>query len=91
MKISENIFRNLSDDQKRQLESNPSPEEVLRLVKETGIELTPDQLESIPGGGWGSNKGNIRCPKCKSTNVSGGAVGSGVLYHCKDCGNVFGI
>ena len=91
MKINENMFRDLSDEQKKQFESGPSPEEVLQLAKENGFELTPDQLENISGGGWGNNKGNIRCPKCHSTNVSGGAVGSGVLYHCNACDNVFGI
>ncbi len=90
MKINENLFRDLSDEQKKLLESNPSPEEILQFAKETGVELTPDQLESIAGG-WGGNKGKISCPKCNSNDVSGGAVGSGVLYHCNKCGNVLGI
>ena len=90
MKISENIFRNLSDDQKRQLESNSSPEEVLRLVKETGIELTPDQLESISGG-WGDGK-----PHCepgqhdyqyKGLQPSPTASGVFALYVCSKCGD----
>ncbi len=91
MKINENMSLDLSDEQKKQIKSDLSPEEVLQFAKESGYELTPDQMESISGGGWGKNKGNISCPKCGSKDVSGGSVGSGVLYHCNNCDNVFGV
>ena len=50
MKIPENIISTLTDEQKKAVEAAKSPEELLSLAKESGYELSMDQLEGIAGG-----------------------------------------
>ena len=51
MNIDESILSKLTDEQKKKVEAAKSPEELLALAKEFGQDLTPEQLESISGGG----------------------------------------
>ena len=51
MNIPENILSTLTDEQKKKAEAVQSPEELLALAKEAGYELSPEQLESVAGGG----------------------------------------
>lgn len=50
MNIPESILSTLTDEQKKKIEAAASPEELLALARETGYEMTPEQLESIAGG-----------------------------------------
>ena len=50
MKIDESILSKLTDEQKKKVEAAQTPEELLALAKETGYELSPDQLEAVSGG-----------------------------------------
>ena len=50
MSIDENIFSKMTDEQKKKVEEAKTPEELLAIAKETGYELSPDQLEAISGG-----------------------------------------
>ena len=50
MNIPENILSTLSDEQKKKVEAAKTPEELLAIAKETGYELTPEQLEAVSGG-----------------------------------------
>ena len=49
---------------------NPSKKEVLEKLDKYGVELTPDQLNDISGGGWFDDNGRrgykhgMRCPYC---------------------------
>ena len=44
-------FNDLTPEQKKKLDACKSPEEVLALAKEEGVELTEEQLDQITGGG----------------------------------------
>ena len=50
MNIPENIFKSLTDEQKKKVESAQTAEDLLAAAKETGYELTPEQLEMVAGG-----------------------------------------
>ena len=50
MNIPENILNTLTDEQKKKIEAAQTPEELLALAKETGYELSPEQLEDVAGG-----------------------------------------
>ena len=50
MNIPESIPSKLTDEQKKKVEAAQTPEELLAIAKETGYELTPDQLEAVSGG-----------------------------------------
>jgi len=47
MKIPENILNTLTDEQKKKVETAKSPEELLNLAKESGQELTDEQVEGV--------------------------------------------
>ena len=49
MNIPENILSTLTDEQKKKIEAAQTPEELLALAKESGYELSPDQLEAVAG------------------------------------------
>ena len=46
------IFEDLTTQQKEKAIACKTPDELLELAKEEGIELTDAQLEGISGGGW---------------------------------------
>ena len=45
-------FEDLSPELKERALACKTPDELLKLTKEEGIELTDTQLETISGGGW---------------------------------------
>lgn len=50
MKIPENVFSTLTDDQKKKVEAANTPEELFALAKESGYHLTQEQLDAVSGG-----------------------------------------
>ena len=50
MNIPEDVLNKLTDDQKKRIEAAKTPEELLAIAKETGYELTDEQMERISGG-----------------------------------------
>ena len=52
MIIDERIFSKLTDEQKKAVEAARSPEELLAFAKESGYELTEEQLSSVSTGAW---------------------------------------
>ena len=57
MNIDESILSKLTDEQKQKVEAAQTPEELLAFAKESGYELSPEELEAVAGGDdW-------RCPK----------------------------
>ena len=66
MSIPENVFSNLTDEQKKKIQAARSPEDLLALAKEAGYELSDEQLVAVSGGGetdgsWCSKD----CPFCQ--------------------------
>ena len=51
MNIPENILSSLTGEQKKKVEAAQTPEELLALAKESGYELTQEQLNAVAGGG----------------------------------------
>ena len=45
---------NLTDEQKAKIKNCKNADEILELAKAEGVELTPDQLDAVAGGGCGS-------------------------------------
>ena len=50
MDIDHQVYKILTDDQKKAVEAAQTPEELLALAKEVGYELSPEQLENVAGG-----------------------------------------
>lgn len=63
---------------------NKSRDELLKLAKEKGIELSDEQLDRVSGGVWASNPD---CPTCGSADVVwDDCLG---LLICRSCGCEF--
>ena len=71
MNIDESILSKLTDEQKKKVEAAQSPEELLAIAKETGYELSPEQLEAVSGGeiSWCSDN------SCKEVCYGDGGCG----------------
>ena len=52
MIIDERVFSKLTDEQKKAVEAAQSPEELLAFAKETGYELSEEQLGTVSQGSW---------------------------------------
>ena len=50
MNIDANTLRKLTDEQKKKVEAAKSPEELLSLAKESGYELSLEDLAQVAGG-----------------------------------------
>ena len=50
MRIPEKAFSALTDEQKRRVEAARTPEELLAIAKESGYELTTEELNKVSGG-----------------------------------------
>ena len=58
----EDIYKSLTDEQKKMAEKCKTPEEMLALTKELGIKLNDDELEAVAGGkAWYEGE---KCPFC---------------------------
>ena len=76
-------FTDLTEEQKAKVAACKTPEEVLALAREEGVELSDQQLEQVSGG-WGSR---LTCPNCGDDDV----VWDGQLsvFICRSCGYEF--
>ncbi|MBQ9043627.1 MAG: hypothetical protein IJ111_12540 [Eggerthellaceae bacterium] len=45
-------FDDLTEEQKAKARACKTPEDLVSLAKEEGVELTDDQLEEVAGGAW---------------------------------------
>ncbi len=87
--MREELLKGLSEEQITKAKACKNQEELLKLVKQEGIELNNEQLEAINGGGCGTSR---KCPKCKSNNYKmlphkSTMMGAELYgYKCLDCG-----
>lgn len=49
-------YQDLSAEQQAKLDACKTPEDILALAKEEGVELTPEQLELLSGGNQASER-----------------------------------
>lgn len=50
MQIHENILNSLTDEQKKKVADAKTPEDLLAIARETGYELSEEQLKAMSGG-----------------------------------------
>ena len=80
-------FSGLSEEKKDLIANCDTAEEVFDLLKQEGVELTDEQLESVAGGHETSWTGSAICPRCGSTHtyrfrVNGGDKLYSKCYNC---------
>ena len=88
--MKKELLEGLTKEQVARIKECKSNEEILKVAKEEGVELTDEQLEAVSGGCGFVDPTN--CPKCNSTNFITADInmdGSRVKYFCNSCGCKF--
>ena len=90
--MNKDLLKGLSEEQIAKVKACKNHEELLKLAKEEGIELTNEQLETISGGGVCSFVSDVGdklnpsdCPKCGKNDPEK----DGYKRTCKKCGHVW--
>ena len=83
--LTQELLKGLSEEQIAKVKACKNQEEILKLAKQEGIELTEEQLASISGG---CGTYTVRCPKCGSNIIVEDCVGP-KEYYCNNCGHEF--
>ena len=82
--MKEALLKGLTDEQISKVKACKSQEELLKLAKEEGIQLSDEQLEAINGGCHVFNPtGGPMCFECGSKNL---ISSDGREFTCKKCG-----
>ena len=89
--MQQDLLKGLTKEQIEKARACKSSEELLKLARQEGIELTDEQLEAISGGACLEPRRPIDliCPQCGSSNVSYedfDMSDTRTTCHCKDCG-----
>ena len=90
--MKKELLKGLTEKQIARVKACKSHEELLKLAKDEGVELTSEQLEVISGGGACSVVSDVGdflnpfdCPECGSNKVKA-VEGKGNLFQCQSCG-----
>ena len=91
--MREELLKGLTEEQIAKVKACKSQEEVLKVAKEEGVELTDEQLEVVSGGGSCSSR-RYTCDRCGSDLTSRFEYGTGKhegWHHvrCNKCGNTW--
>ena len=94
--MKKELLKGLTEEQTAKVKSCKNQEEMLKLAKAEGVELTEEQLAAVSGGCSSTDTRKV-CPHCgsKNTELSPNTKGKSVngmlvtYYKCKDCKSVF--
>ena len=90
--MKKELLQGLTEEQIEKVKECKSQDEILRLAKEEGIQLTEEQLQAVNGGGCNSAEKPTHCPRCNSTNIRFESLKHEMSFSdyyykckCKDC------
>ena len=89
--MKKELLKGLSEEQIAKIKKCKNQDELLKLAKEEGVELTKEQMEAVNGGGCMSS---MKCPNCGSSDfqklpryqISGCST-----YKCNKCGHEWSL
>ena len=90
--MREELLKGLTEAQIEKFKACQNNEEVLKVAKEEGVELSDEQLEAVSGGNCSSRR--YTCDRCGSDLTSRFEYGTGKhegWHHvrCNKCGNTW--
>ena len=85
--MKEDLLKGLTEEQIAKAKACKTPEELIALAKEEGIELTEEQLEAVNGGACTYEETKELCPVCGSDNVKVGPMVPQQDFRDYDCFN----
>ena len=89
--MKEELLKGLSEEQIAKVKKCKSLDELLKLAKEEGIELTSEQIEAVSGGGCFSS---MKCPNCGSKDfrkLPDYQISGCSTYKCNACGHEWSL
>ena len=90
--MGKDLLSGLSDEQIVKVRNCKSHEDLLKMAKEEGIELTDEQLNAISGGGMCSDEmpqeWYMDCPYCAGGKGTLEKLADGI-YLCKNCNKIY--
>ena len=88
--MKQELLKGLSKEQIEKVKACKNQEEILKLAKEEGVELTDEQLTAVSGGCGKSKEEyeieNMQCPVC--LNIYCMEKVSDDWYRCKYCNKI---
>ena len=81
--MKEELLKGLTEEQIAKVKECKNQEEMLKLAKEEGIELSEEQLEAVSGGFCTSS---TKCPNCGGKYFDWGETEGLRRYYCNRCG-----
>ena len=91
------LLEGLTKEQIEHVKACKNADELLKLAKDEGVELTSEQLEVINGGGKCQTTPEAECSQCGSKDIKIKRQSTGVLFDyqfectCRNCGHIFYI
>ena len=95
--MKKDLLKGLSEEQIAKVKTCKNSEELLKLAKKEGIELTSEQLAVVSGGGKCQSTPDTECSQCGSKDIDIKRQSTGVLFDyqfectCRNCGHRFYI
>ena len=91
--MQKELFKGLTEEQIAKAKACKNQEELLKLAKEEGIELTDEQLATVAGGVCSDTTVSSTCPKC-GTKVSEEVYNDSSIvvvakFKCPNCGHTW--
>ncbi|MBO5529044.1 MAG: hypothetical protein J6A47_06985 [Bacilli bacterium] len=83
--MKEELLHGLTQEQIAKVKACNNQDELLRIAKEEGVELTSEQLEAVSGGNC---LNDIDCPNC-GQKIDGSSCDDYYNYTCPHCGHKF--
>ena len=80
--MKKELLKGLTDEQLAKVQACKNHEELMKLAKEEGIELSEEQLEAVAGGGVCSSLTRT-CPECGEYFD---IYSYGNRWECRECG-----
>ena len=88
--MKQELLKGLTEEQITKIKACKSQDELLKLAKEEGVELSEEQLSAVSGGGCFSTN---KCPNCGSDDykkiVIEEKVDKRIFYKCNKCGEMW--
>ena len=82
--MKKELLKGLTEEQVAKIKACKTQDEMLKLAKEEGIELTDDQLDAVSGGVCTETL--PKCPMCNFNDcVTEEYQGGSYHYHCTRC------
>ena len=82
--MKEELLKGLTEEQIAKVKACKSREELLKIAKEEGVELSDEQLNAVSGGACYDNLIFVECPNCGW--IISAEYNSKHTYTCDKCG-----